>query len=350
MKHELALFGALSDEQPLLVDLRSDTVTRPTDGMRAAMCAAEVGDDVFGEDPTVACLEVRVAEMFGHVAGLFVPSGTMGNQIAMRLLAEPGTEVLTDADAHVVIYEMGASAAFFGVQTRTFASERGVPDPQRVLAMVRAPRPFAISTAAIALEQTHNVAGGAVIPVDVIEAISAGARERGVALHCDGARIWNAMVATGVSGDRYGRCFDTLSVCLSKGLGAPAGSVLVSSHDRIEQARWQRKRLGGGMRQVGVLAAAGLYALDHHLPELGTDHARAERLAAALGVPAPSTNIVAIPVADPPAVVAAAAQHRVLLSSVSATSVRLVVHRDLDDTAIDRAIEVLTGVLSAAVR
>lgn len=325
----------------MTVDLRSDTFTKPTEAMRAAMAAAEVGDDVWGEDPTVAELEREVAAMFGHEAGLFVPSGTMGNQISMALVCEPGTEILVDTDAHVVIYEMGAAAAIFGLQTRTFPSVGGVPDPTVVLGMARTPAPYSITTSAIALENTHNVAGGAVIPLDVIQAISSGARAKGLLLHCDGARIWNAMTATGISGATYGAAFDTMSVCLSKGLGAPVGSVIVSSGERIDRARALRKRLGGGMRQSGILAAGALYALEHHLPELGQDHEKAQALAAALGGPKPDSNIVMIDVTDAGALVGAAFEAGVRMSAFSATRVRAVVHRDLTDADIERAIEVL---------
>jgi threonine aldolase len=325
----------------MLVDLRSDTFTKPGPAMRAAMAEAEVGDDVWGEDPTIRALEERVAATFGHEAGLFVPSGSMGNQICLALVCEPGKEVLCDLDAHVVIYEMGTAAALNGLQTRTFPSLAGVPDPAQVLGMVRMPAPYAISTAAIALENTHNVAGGAILPLDVISAISAGARERNLLMHCDGARIWNAMVATGIDALTYGALFDTMSVCLSKGLGAPVGSVIVSSDDRIARARDLRKRMGGGMRQAGILAAGGLYALDHHLSELGRDHERARVLAAGLGGLIPDTNIVMIDVADSHALVSKAYDEGVLLSAFSPTRVRAVVHRDLGDEAIQRAVEVL---------
>ena len=329
----------------MAVDLRSDTFTRPTAEMREAMATAEVGDDVWGEDPTAKELEGVVADMFGHEAALFVPSGSMGNQISLALVSGPGREILTDMDAHVVIYEMGAAAALNGLQTRTFPSVGGVPDPAQVLRMVRTPAPYAITTSAIALENTHNVAGGAVIPLDVMTAISTGARERGVLVHCDGARIWNAMSTTGIDGITYGRLFDTMSVCLSKGLGAPVGSLIVSSQERIERARDLRKRMGGGMRQVGILAAAGLYALKHHLPELGRDHERAAMLAAELGAPKPDTNIVMLEVADAYGLVGTAYEAGVLLSAFGPDRVRAVVHRDVSDEDITRAVEVLRPLL-----
>lgn len=326
----------------MVVDLRSDTVTTPSPEMRAAMAAAPVGDDVYGEDPTVIALEQRVAAIFGHEAGLFVPSGTMGNQIAMRLLVEPGTEILTDCDAHVVIYEMGAPAAVSGIQTRTFPSTRGIPDVDRLVAMVRTPAPYSITTAAVALENTHNVAGGAVIPLEVIKQVRKATRERDVAMHCDGARVWNAMAATGDDPRELGACFDTISVCLSKGLGAPVGSVVVTSHERIGWARTIRKRLGGGMRQAGILAAAGLYALDHNLDHLGEDHRRARELASAVGADAPDTNIVLLDVAAPIEVATAAAAQGVLVSPFGPTRLRVVTHLDIDDGALATAIEVLS--------
>src|SRR3954462_1503697 len=249
-----------------VVDLRSDTVTRPSEAMRRAMAEAEVGDDVYTEDPTVNALEERVADLFGHEAALFVPSGTMGNQIAMRLVAEPGQEVLCDADAHVVTYEMGAAAAIFGISTRTVVSSGGRLDAQQLIAQVRPKTDWHLTaTAAIAVENSHNRGGGLVQPLDELQKLWDWSREAGVAVHLDGARIWNAAVASGTELATYGRLADTASVCYSKGLGTPDGSVLVSSADRIASARLWRKRLGGGMRQAGVLAAAGLYALDHHL-------------------------------------------------------------------------------------
>src|SRR3954465_14144830 len=271
-----------------LIDLRSDTVTRPTPGMRRAMASAEVGDDVYGEDPTVNALEERVAALMGHEAALFVPSGTMGNQIGMRLVAEPGQEVLCDADAHVVTYEMGAAAAIFGISTRTVVSSGG---RLGAAALIDQGRPkgncHLPPTAAIAVENTHNRGGGRVQPLDELQKLWDWTRDAGVAVHLDGARIWNAHIASGVGLATYGRLADTASVCFSKGLGTPVGSVLVSSAERIATARLWRKRLGGGMRQVGVLAAAALYALDHHLDRLAEDHEHAQLLAKRLGAGPP---------------------------------------------------------------
>ncbi|MCF6745487.1 low specificity L-threonine aldolase, partial [Blastococcus sp. KM273128] len=280
-----------------MIDLRSDTVTKPTPDMRRAMADAEVGDDVYVEDPTVVALEERTAELFGHEAAVFVPSGTMGNQIGMRLVCEPGQEVLCDADAHVVTYEMGAAAAVFGISTRTVVSAGGRLDAAQLIEQVRPKDNWHLTaTAAVAVENSHNRGGGLVQPLDQLQALWDWSRQADVAVHLDGARIWNAHAASGVPLSTYGGLADTASVCFSKGLGAPVGSVLVASAERIAAARLWRKRLGGGMRQVGVLAAACLHALDHHLPRLGEDHEHARLLAKRLGVdPATvETNMVVL--------------------------------------------------------
>jgi len=332
-----------------MIDLRSDTVTRPTAGMRAAMADAEVGDDVYGEDPQVNALEERVAALFGHEAALFVPSGTMGNQIGMRLVCQPGQEVLGDADAHVVTYEMGAAAAVFGLSTRTVVGPGGLLDADQLIAQVRPKGDWHLTaTAAVAVENTHNRGGGRVQPLAELEKLFAWSRDADVAVHLDGARIWNAHIASGVSLETYGRLADTASVCLSKGLGAPVGSVLVSSSARIGEARLWRKRLGGGMRQAGVLAAACSYALDHHLDRLADDHARARTLADRLGVDPATvhTNMVVLDDVDAPALAAAAKAEGVLVSQVSPRRVRVLTHLDVDDAAVDRAAAVLGALLA----
>jgi threonine aldolase len=332
-----------------LVDLRSDTVTRPTEGMRRAMLDAEVGDDVYGEDPTITALEERVAGMFGHEAALFVPSGTMGNQIGMRLVCEPGQEVLCDADAHVVTYEMGAAAAIFGISTRTVVSDGGRLDAQALIDQVRPQDNWHLTaTAAIAVENSHNRGGGLVQPLGELQSLWDWSREANVAVHLDGARIWNASIASGVPLSTYGRLADTASVCLSKGLGAPVGSVLVASAGRIATARLWRKRLGGGMRQAGVLAAAGLYALDNNLSRLAEDHEHAQLLAKRLGVDPASaeTNMVVLDDVEAPLVAEAAKARGVLVSQVSARRIRLVTHLDVDRAAIDRAADVLAELLA----
>jgi threonine aldolase len=325
----------------VLVDLRSDTVTAPTPAMRAAMAGADVGDDVYGEDPTVRALEERIADLCGHEAGLFVASGSLGNQLGLRLACPPGDELLCDEGAHVVTYELGAAAVVAGITTRTFPSDAGVPAPQRIESMVRPDGYNSVVTRAVSLEQTHNRAGGTVIPLEVM--VSVRAVTSGLHLHVDGARVWNACAAGGFTPAEVGALCDTMSVCLSKGLGAPVGSVLVGSATAMDEARVWRKRLGGGMRQAGILAAAGLYALDHHLERLVDDHRRATRLAAAVGAPTPQTNIVMIPVADAKAYATTAAAHGVLVSAFTPTVVRAVTHLDVDDAAIARAVEVLSA-------
>jgi threonine aldolase len=338
-----------------VVDLRSDTVTRPTAGMRQAMAAAEVGDDVYGEDPTVNALQDEVAALFGHEAALFTPTGVMANQIALQLLVPPGSELLCDANAHVVTYEAGAAAVNGGVSSRTWPAVGADIEPDQVAEMVRPDGFHAVPTRAIAVEQTHNRGGGGVISLATLEALRRVADDAGIGLHCDGARIWHAHVADGVPLPAYGRLFDTLSVCLSKGLGAPVGSLVIGSADRIDRARRIRARLGGAMRQVGVLAAAGRYAVAKHVDRLATDHARAARLAAALApfgvVDAVKvrTNIVPLDLAkssvDAIALGAAAREQGVLVSVLGPRTARLVTHLDLDDAGVDRAADVLTAIL-----
>jgi threonine aldolase len=336
-----------------VVDLRSDTVTKPTPAMRQAMAEAEVGDDVFGDDPTVNALERDVAALFGHEAALFCPSGTMANQIALQLLVPPGGELLAGADAHVVTYEVGAAAAIGGISTRTWPSMGAALDPSLIAAMVRPAGYPSLATSAVAVEQTHNLGGGAVVPVATLNALRSSIT---LPLHCDGARMWHAHVADGVPLRAYVELFDTLSVCLSKGLGAPVGSLVIGSAVRIAQARGIRKRMGGGMRQVGILAAAGAYALAHHIDRLADDHARAQRLATALerfGVVQAAdvrTNLVLLDLTKTswtaPDLVAAAAEQGVLLVAMLPRIARLITHLDVDDAGIDRAIEVLTGLLA----
>ena len=332
----------------MIVDLRSDTVSRPTPGMRAAMAAAEVGDDVYGEDPTVAALEERVAGLLGHEAGLFVPSGSLGNQLGVRLLVSPGQELVCDSLAHVARAELGAAAVFAGVTFRTWPATRGRLDVDAVRGLIAPDAgPYLVSTAAIEVENTHNFGGGTVQPADQVAAVQQLAREHGLGLHLDGARLWNAHVASAASLADLAAGFDTVSVCLSKGLGAPVGSVLVSTADRIAQARVWRKRYGAGMRQVGILAAAGLYALDHHVARLADDHERARRLAKALGAdPATvDTNIVVLDVPDAAGVAVRAADQGVLVSALGPRFLRLVTHLDVNDDGIERAITVLRGAI-----
>jgi len=289
-----------------------------------------------------------VAAMFGHEAALFVPSGTMGNQIGMRLVCEPGQEVLCDADAHVVTYEMGAAAAIFGLSTRTVVSDGGRLSADALIEQVRPKTDWHLTgTAAIAVENTHNRGGGLVQPLEELQKLWNWSREAGVAVHLDGARIWNAHVASGVDLATYGGLADTASVCFSKGLGTPVGSVLVSSAERIAAARLWRKRLGGGMRQVGVLAAACSYALDHHLGRLAEDHEHAQLLAKRLGVDPTSvqTNIVILDGVKAPVIAEGAKAQGVLVSQVSPRRIRLVTNLGVDREGAERAADVLAGLL-----
>jgi threonine aldolase len=327
-----------------MIDLRSDTLTRPSEPMRVAMARAEVGDDVYGEDPTVRRLEERVAGLFGHEAALFMPTGSMANVLAVRSLVAPGQEVLCESRAHIARAELGAHGAYSGVTMRTWIHDRGQVDLP-VIESLFAPDmgPFFVPTAAISVENTHNFAGGAVLPLDDLRALRSFADEAGARVHMDGARVWNAHVATGVPLAEYGAVAHVMAVCLSKGLGAPVGSLLVGTADTVTEARVWRKRMGGGMRQVGILAAAGLYALDHNVERLADDHAHARLLAEACGVdPAGvDTNIVVVPRTDAAAYVAAARDAGVLVATVGPTAVRLVTHLDVTRDDAEKAAAVL---------
>jgi threonine aldolase len=327
-----------------VIDLRSDTVTQPTQQMREAMLAAPVGDDVYAEDPTVNELEQRVAELLGHEAGLFCVSGSMCNMLGVRLLVEPGQEVVCDVQAHIARAEMGGHAAAYGLTMRTFPSTRGRLEPAEVAKIISpSAGPYLVATAAVAVEHTHNFGGGTIQPFDELTAVAELSREHGIGYHLDGARLWNAHIATGVALEAYGRLFDTVSVCFSKGLGAPVGSVLVSTADNIARARVMRKRLGGGWRQAGVLAAACLYALDHHVQRLADDHAAARTFAEAVAGCVPTavdpdnveTNIVVIETGTTPAapIAVAAAERGVKVSALGPFMIRAVTH--LDVTADD---------------
>ena len=265
-----------------LIDLRSDTVTRPTPGMRAAMSAAELGDDVFREDPTVNRLEERVAALLGKEAALYVPSGTMSNQIAIKAHTQPGDELLCETNAHIYLYEAGGPAVLSGVTCRTLDGDHGILDATQLDGKVRPINDHSVRTKLVCLENTHNRGGGRVYPLEKVQAISMWARRNGLAMHLDGARLWNAAVATGIAPATWAAEFDTVSVCFSKGLGAPVGSALTGPRDFIARARRVRKLFGGGMRQAGTIAAAALYAIDHHIDRLAEDHRNAQILAEAI--------------------------------------------------------------------
>jgi threonine aldolase len=335
------------------IDLRSDTVTRPTARMRQAMAEAEVGDDVFGEDPTVRRLEARVAELLGFEAALFVPSGTMGNAIAIRILTERGDEVLVERRSHVVRYELSAMSVLSGVMPRMVDAPDGHLRPEHVRGAV-APRAYYKSDVTlVVLENTHNLAGGTVLGLAETQEVVGAAREAGFRVHVDGARIWNAATALGVPASALVAGADTAMTCLSKGLGCPVGSLVASSSERIEKARRVRKLLGGGMRQAGVLAAAGLVALDDAIPRLAEDHAHARRLAEALAqgrdirVTLPRTNIVVATLdgRSAPEVAAALAEKGVLTIAMDGRTLRLVTHRDVSEEDCGRAARVIEGVV-----
>lgn len=341
-----------------MIDLRSDTVTKPSPAMREAMAKAEVGDDVFGEDPTVNRLQDTAARLLGKEAALFVPSGTMANQLSVRLHTRPGDEIIVEAGAHVVRYESGAAAGLSGVQTCWLQGVRGLLAADQIDAAIRPPDYHNPPTTLICLENTHNRGGGTVYPLDQIKAIRKVAAARGVAMHLDGARLFNAVVAAGIPAADYARHFETVSFCLSKGLGAPVGSLICADKERIVKLRRLRKMFGGGMRQAGILAAAGLYALDHNIARLAEDHAHAKRLAAALaelpGVridPAHiETNIVVFDIGETRRtaddVLAALKAEGLLLVPFSKTTLRAVTHLDVSSEQIEQACAILKKVFA----
>ena len=345
----------------MAIDLRSDTVTKPSLAMREAMANAEVGDDVYGDDPTVNALEERVAAMFGHEAGLFSPTGSLANQLAIRTLVKPGEELLVETRSHIVRAELGAAATFSGITTRTWPSVDGLLKAEDPLAIAHENAgPYLVSTKAIAVENTHNFGGGTVQPIEEIAKLSTAARARGIAMHLDGARIWNAHVASGVSFSEFGKHFDTISVCLSKGLGAPIGSVMLSNKERVQEARIWRKRYGAGMRQVGIIAAAAHYALDNNIARLSEDHARAKQIAVALAAVDASlvdpakvvTNIVGLDLSEigitAAELTARCKEAGLWISALGPHYARLVTHLDFDDAQCSQAIEILEEVLKGA--
>lgn len=335
-----------------LVDLRSDTVTRPVPDMRRAMAEAVVGDDVFGDDPTVIRLEERVGSLFGMEAALFVPSGTMGNQVALAALCQPGDEVILDRYSHVFNHQVAAASVLSGLQLNPLDGDRGVITVEQIAPHVRPANIHQPVSRVIAIENTHNRAGGRIFPIEEMRRIKAFAHSNNMKVHLDAARLANAVVATGNSFRDYVACADTVCMCFSKGLGAPVGSIVAGESAVVERARRKRKQFGGGMRQAGILAAAALYALDHHLDRLKEDHVRARRLAEAVSradglelVFPVETNIVVFSVREEVGSIGAfldRLKQRGVLASLSGTSrVRLVTHLDVSTDDVEYAAEAI---------
>ena len=340
-----------------VVDLRSDTITRPDQGMLDAMMQAELGDDVFGEDPTVLKLQEVVADLLGKESALFVPSGTMSNQIAVALHTSPGDEVLLEAGSHIRNYESGAAAALWGVQVSPILSKRGILEPTDVVAAIRTGYEWEPLSRLLCIENTNNKAGGTIYPLDRIHELGKVARDNGMGYHLDGARIWNASIATGISERDIAAPFDTISVCLSKGLGTPLGSVLAGSSGIMTDARRIRKRLGGGMRQVGIVAAAGLYAIKHNRSSLAEDHKKAATLASGLSsfrsvtldTNAVETNIVVFDINDGRSaqdVLQSLSEKGVKMIQFGPKTIRATTHRDVSMHDIESALELAQAVLN----
>lgn len=339
-----------------LIDLRSDTVTRPTPAMRAAMASADVGDDVYGEDPTLNRLEARAAEIFGRQASIFVPTGTMGNQIAIRLHTEHGQEVICEARSHILDWEMAMMSAFSGCSPRTVAGDRGILTWQQIRNAIAPKIYYRASTGLICLENSHNMAGGTVTPLSVLADIWQGAADAGLPTHLDGARVFNAATALKLSVAELTQGFDTVNFCLSKGLGAPVGSILVGSQEAIARARSLRKALGGGMRQAGILAAAGLIALEEGPARLHEDHANARILAEAVAtcegveidLPSVQTNIVLFTLkqdGDAPGFVSRMKSEGILCSAIGPHAIRLVTHFDVSKEQCEHCAQILIAML-----
>jgi len=343
------------------IDLRSDTVTKPSEEMRTVIASAPVGDDVYGEDPTVNALEEKVANLFGKEAALFCTSGSLANQLSIRLLVAPGEELITETNSHIVRAELGAAAVFSGITTRTWVADRGLLKAEDVLNIVKPNSgPYLVSTTAIAIENTHNFGGGTVQPLSEIKFLREESKKLGLKMHLDGARIWNAHVASGISLSEYGKHFDTLSVCLSKGLGAPIGSLMIGSKELISKARPWRKRYGGGMRQVGLIAAAGDYALDNNLKLLTKDHFRAKEIAKLIEDIAPDlinsetveTNIIGLDLSryqiSAEELAIQLKQAGILTSALGPKYLRLVTHFDITDKDIEKIKDVIPKLLKSA--
>ena len=342
---------------PELVDLRSDTVTRPSPGMRKAMAEAEVGDDVFHEDPSVNRLEEMVAEQYGKQAALFVASGTMANQLAIRAQTHHGDEIIMERTSHPFNSESGALAALAGVQVNLIDGKRGIMEVDQIRPAVRTPNVHHAPTALICLENTHNRGGGSIWPLDKLRAVWEFARSVGTPMHLDGARLMNACVASGLTPKDYAGYFDSCTLCLSKGLGAPVGSLVIGTRDFIARAHRFRKQFGGGMRQAGILAAAGIYALEHNVERLPEDHLNAKRLARGIAeidgldidVNAVETNIIYFHVRQPgltvPMLLERLKAEGVLMLGTGPTAIRAVTHLDVTKEGIDRTLEVLHKVM-----
>jgi threonine aldolase len=333
------------------IDLRSDTVTRPTPAMRKAMAEAEVGDDVFGEDPTVNTLQEKVANLLGKEAALFVPSGTMANQLSIKSHTQPGDEVIIEASSHPYNFEGGAGAALSGVQFQCLKGVRGILEASQIEEAVRPTDHHFAVTRLVCLENTHNRGGGSIYPLEKMAEIYRLAKSKGLLVHLDGARLWNASLVTGIKPNEYAQWADSVSVCLSKGLGAPIGSLVAGSKPFIERVHRFRKMFGGGMRQVGIIAAAGIYALDHHLERLKEDHQNAKRLGVGLkefkGVSIDprhvETNIVIFDVANTRMtanqMAEAMKKEGVLIHAFGKTQIRLVTHLDVSAEDIEKTLK-----------
>jgi threonine aldolase len=346
------------DHRDDFIELRSDTFTQPTRAMRHAMASAEVGDDVWGEDPTVNELQEHCARVFGKEAGLFVPSGSMGNEVCIKALTNPGDEVIVEASAHILDAELGAPATISQVMLRALPGHRGVLDSDDLAAAIRPPHRFFAHTSLLCLENTHQAAGGAVIPVDALREMAKVAHDRGIAVHLDGARIFNASVASGMPVHEYAAEVDTLSFCFSKGLCAPIGSMILGAAETVARARRIRKMLGGGMRQVGVLAAAARIAVDMMIDRLADDHVNARRLAEGIAEVRPEavdpasveTNIVSVDTGERDAaeLVAALWEQGVRVGAMGPTRIRCVTHHDVDAVDIERALDAFRSIFRAA--
>ena len=333
------------------IDLRSDTVTKPTPAMRQAMANAEVGDDVLGDDPTVRRLEEQTAAILGKEAALFVPSGTMSNQIALKTHTQPGDEILVDANAHVYYYEAGAPAALSGVMCRLLPAKNGIFSADDVRSAIRPADIHFPTTRLLWMENTHNRGGGTIWPIDKLSQAAKATRELGLALHLDGARLWNATAATRISEKEYASYFDSVSVCFSKGLGAPVGSALAGSHDFIRRARRIRKQFGGGMRQAGIIAAGALYALENHRSRLVQDHENIKALAKGLSkIPGlvvdsnmPDTNMLWFKVTRMPApqFCTLLKESGILMLALGSDTMRAVTHLDVNSEDIQHVIEII---------